>query len=113
MSRDIGVENGEGRNSKMSFVMEWIWRVLTVVLLPMMVYLLVQLSAIQATQVDTRARLFALEQKTAILPPGDYRAFLDAKFESLKNRMEARAEEVDKQLDEIKADLRIHMRPKP
>ena len=54
-------------------------------------------------------RLEVIETKTLMLPPGDYRAYLDAKFEAVAS---ANAE-TNRQVGELRADLKLHMRETP
>jgi len=86
------------RNGKVTFVMEWLWRLITVLLVPVIVYMMSQIVAIQATLADNKARLSAVELKTSMQPPMDYRSYIDEKFRAVAT-----------QLAEIKADLQAHM----
>jgi len=96
--RDPYIGNGTTAG-RTTFIMEWIWRVLTVIVIPIVGYMIVQVSAIQASVASIQARVLVLEQRTAQLPPGDYRAYIDQKFADMTRR-----------LDEIAVDVKIHLR---
>lgn len=98
--RDVyaGRLNGNGTN-RVTFVMEWVWRIITVIILPVVVYMLVQISAIHASVASIQARVLVIEQRTQMLPPLDYRAYIDAKFQVVTD-----------QLNELTTDLKLHMR---
>lgn len=60
----------------------------------------------QTKLIEIDTRLQAMEAKTSQMPPADYRAYIDAKFAAvyLSNV------ETNRQLAELVADLKTHMR---
>ena len=58
-------------------------------------------------------QITALQAKTAMMPPADYRAYTDAQFTSLKKQVEKNTDilrENGEVLAEIRADVRTHLR---
>ena len=105
-----GESNGNGR---VAFLMEWIWRVATVIVVPVVVYMLVQLASIQATVADINARVLVLEQRTIQLPPMDYRNYIDEKFLAVQRQITANSLLLSanaEMLNEIATDVKAHIR---
>ena len=96
--RDPYIGNGTPQG-RVTFIMEWIWRVMTVIVIPIVGYMVVQVSAIQASVASLQARVLVLEERTEAMPPIDYRAYIDAKFADMTRR-----------LDEIAVDVKTHIR---
>ena len=107
--------NGFG-NGRLTFVMEWLWRILTVLVLPVVIYMMAQQTQLAGDVAELNGRIVVLETKTQSMPPVDYRQYLEVRFAEIIKQIDKNTTILtlnQEAIAEMRVELRAHTARQP